>query len=451
MTSSCSVAIALVLLATGAPQAHGFPVSAATARDRAVRSTDSQYCCSFQNSICGDTTSYCKANQEQCEGCGGSWVSVAYSNKMEAYLTPDVCDADATAEETVANSCMDWNIGSVTMQAAAAAYGADNGLTGDAVPLFAVGTAGSDNSGEDNLGKCFKLTLDGIAQPMIVQAINTGSDVKDGSFDLQMAAGGEGAFTGCTAPAGGAAAVFGQVASSYPNSFGQSATSGGPSSKSDCSDLPSWPSADSKGSAGTEAHETTLVEQCEETFDLGLRTANPTISARYQIACPSQLVMVTGLRRTDDPTTAVDQSSQVYSGSSVVTRMMDCCKPTGGWVANIPNADPDYPAVMACTADGFTRMDGSHPPTFSGEFTGFSSWKSGKKCKHAAQEWSGSEVDNGTECQAKCQAYAQANTYTDTFCCAYKSNDNKCRVAPDGDTSSVSDERWKKANGQFAD
>merc|ERR1711988_1858022 len=42
--------------------------------------------------------------------------------------------------------------------------------------------------------------------------------------------------------------------------------------------------------------------------------------------------------------------------------MMDCCKPSAGFVANIPNVDQAYPAVMSCKADGFTRIDGTISP-----------------------------------------------------------------------------------------
>jgi len=42
--------------------------------------------------------------------------------------------------------------------------------------------------------------------------------------------------------------------------------------------------------------------------------------------------------------------------------MTDCCKPSSGFVANIPNVDQAYPAIMSCKADGFTRMDGSTNP-----------------------------------------------------------------------------------------
>lgn len=42
--------------------------------------------------------------------------------------------------------------------------------------------------------------------------------------------------------------------------------------------------------------------------------------------------------------------------------MMDCCKPSAGFVANNLNFDQNYPAVLSCKADGFTRMDGSFNP-----------------------------------------------------------------------------------------
>jgi hypothetical protein len=46
--------------------------------------------------------------------------------------------------------------------------------------------------------------------------------------------------------------------------------------------------------------------------------------------------------------------------------MMDCCKPSAGFVGNVPNFDQHYPAVLSCKADGFTRMDGSSSPYAAG-------------------------------------------------------------------------------------
>jgi len=60
------------------------------------------------------------------------------------------------------------------------------------------------------------------------------------------------------------------------------------------------------------------------------------------VPCPDELVAITQLKRTDEPSAAVDEASQL-TASSHATRMMDCCKPSAGFVGNVPNFDQDYP------------------------------------------------------------------------------------------------------------
>merc|ERR1719487_2373446 len=114
-----------------------------------------------------------------------------------------------------------------------------------------------------------------------------------------------------------------------------------------------------------------LTQLCESSFDLSLRPAdsatenNPLITSRAWVPCPDELVAMTQLKRTDEPSAAVDEASQL-TASSHATRMMDCCKPSAGFVGNVPNFDQHYPAVLSCKADGFTRMDGSSSPYAAG-------------------------------------------------------------------------------------
>merc|ERR1711862_413381 len=61
-----------------------------------------------------------------------------------------------------------------------------------------------------------------------------------------------------------------------------------------------------------------------------------------------------GLDRTDG-------STAESVGAGTVTTMMDCCKPSAGWVGNVPKADPKYPAVLPCQLDGYTRVPHGSP------------------------------------------------------------------------------------------
>lgn len=98
---------------------------------------------------------------------------------------------------------------------------------------------------------------------MLLQVTNTGSDVGEGHFDLQIPGGGVGIFNGCSsqwgAPSGGWGAQYGGV-----------------SSASQCSQLPGQ-----------------LQGGCNWRFGWFQGADNPTVN--YQkVACPSQLTSISG-------------------------------------------------------------------------------------------------------------------------------------------------------------
>merc|ERR1719481_1365224 len=88
---------------------------------------------------------------------------------------------------------MDWTSGSMSMQAAEQAYEA---RTGQSV-YFGVGTYGTGDDPQRGLGACYLLNVDSVDRPLLVQSINTGSDVSGNQFDLQEGAGGCGAYNTC--------------------------------------------------------------------------------------------------------------------------------------------------------------------------------------------------------------------------------------------------------------
>ena len=101
---------------------------------------------------------------------------------------------------------------------------------------------------------------------MIVQATNTGGDLGNNHFDLQMPGGGVGIFDGCTAEFG-----------ALPQGWG--AQYGGISSRSQCDSFP-----------------TKLKAGCYWRFDWFKNADNPDVSFR-SVACPSALTDKTGCKR----------------------------------------------------------------------------------------------------------------------------------------------------------
>lgn len=327
-------------------------------------------CCSYDGGVTCSMNTWCDASSANCQtlapdGCSGTWATSAMAIDKTYISQKSVCNAkDAASNEELGHSCLDWNAGSAPMEAAAAAYAQRLTLTGDDVPIFTVGSVGHSTTNY-NMGKCFQFKLSGVSRPLIMQAVNEGHDVNSGSIDVMMGAGGEGEYLGCTGPDYNAAPMFGSY--SYPGVFGDTTLSGGPATRAKCGDLPEWASAMDQSSLPSGAE--SLRQHCEASFALKLRPTNsgtadnPLITSRSWVACPAELVEITKLKRTDEPQVdaPVSQDSEL-TPASYATRMMDCCKPSAGFVANVPHVDQAYPAVMACKADGFTRMDGTTSP-----------------------------------------------------------------------------------------
>jgi len=101
---------------------------------------------------------------------------------------------------------------------------------------------------------------------MIVQATNTGSDLGDNHFDLQMPGGGVGIFNGCTSE-------FGAPSSGWGAQYG------GISSRSECDSFP-----------------TELQAGCYWRFDWFENADNPSVSFE-EVTCPTELTAKTGCTR----------------------------------------------------------------------------------------------------------------------------------------------------------
>jgi hypothetical protein len=251
---------------------------------------------------------------------------------------------------------MDWTFGSQSLLKAEAAF---KSSTGNDV-YFGVGSFGSSDQ-MSGLGACYRLKVQGVDKNLIVQSINTGSDVQGNQFDLQIGDGGFGANNKC---AGTSTSMFPGSTASWGNMYG------GVSTREECSGLPSYPTK----SAPMKSAGDNLIQLCQYSFDKKVRLvtnpSNPTILDMARVKCPPGLVNMTQIQRSDDPagytgpslpgfpnTKPCQQNS--WDLSFCLTRMMDCCKPSGSWTNNIVAnlVVPTMKVVQMCTDDGYTRID----------------------------------------------------------------------------------------------
>jgi len=278
--------------------------------------------------LCCDTTSY-----------ASSWT---YCNSA-AGLSMSSCSTCA------AYQCIDWTAGSVAMQAREASYLA---ATGDSV-YFGVGSYGNDQS---RAGKCYRITASGVDRDLIVQVVNQGGDVPDGNFDLQVGDGGYGAFDACVAD--------GTSVPQFDGSGSQwGAIYGGWSDISGCSNLPAFPHC---GSAPAD----NMQDLCRWSFQKNIRVStgnsNPTITNMCEVKCPSELWQATGLHRSDETNPSYTCGLTGNSGGGLMTRMMDCTKPSYGWNGNVKGTTyAGFELVVPCRRDGYTRINAMVPSTVS--------------------------------------------------------------------------------------
>lgn len=260
-------------------------------------------------------------------------------------------------------ACMDWSFGSSYMLAEEEKFNAE---TGDNVYL-GVGTFGNEDP-MSVLGACFRITAFGVDRDLILQAVNTGPDVHGNQFDLQMGAGGMGLHNKC---AGAPDSIFPGPEENWGQRFG------GPDFVEGCDLLPRLPNdPEPMRAAGDD-----MVELCKYSFAKKVRlppnngvqpASNPTILNMGRVKCPAAITYATQLERSDDPPTYTfstplpgfpNDSVQCQSNPTdlayCLTRMMDCKKPSAGYIDNIQaeHAVPGRKVVQPCTNDGYTRIN----------------------------------------------------------------------------------------------
>merc|ERR1711920_626387 len=115
---------------------------------------------------------------------------------------------------------------------------------------FGVGTYGISSDPQRGLGACFRLKVEGVDKDIIAQSINTGHDVAGNQFDLQIGAGGAGAFNSC---AGSSSSMFSGGKTNWGCQYG------GVDTEAACAKLPAHPTRHPSGDS--------LVQLCKYRWD----------------------------------------------------------------------------------------------------------------------------------------------------------------------------------------
>lgn len=135
---------------------------------------------------------------------------------------------------------------------------------------------------------------------------------------------------------------------------GFGARCGGHMTRSGCSAAPDKPSL--LGSLPTVGGvvEASLKDLCRRAFDWGARKnhTNSKIISGQRVPCPQELRDITHFMRSDETNISGDEMAP----EGELTSTMDCCAPSASFVGNNINAHPDYPRVIPCTQDGYTRL-----------------------------------------------------------------------------------------------
>jgi hypothetical protein len=241
--------------------------------------------------------------------------------------------------------------------------------TGEDV-YFGVGTYGS--SGDNSvIGECLRIDVSGVDKNLIVQAINTGSDVQGNQFDLQTGDGGFGQYNSCA----GNEKISMYYDPTDPEGENWGSQSGGVTNRDDCAKLPKYPKLWGDNPPDNIDN---LQDLCTVGFDKGIRIAdedslvsNPTIQSVCKVSCPTELTDITGLVPKEPGTqytclsTLQENSDHVCNpGNSndlswCLTRMMDCRKPTSGIPGNVDTEkfEDGQKVVQTCGQDGYNRVD----------------------------------------------------------------------------------------------
>jgi hypothetical protein len=77
-----------------------------------------------------------------------------------------------------------------------------------------------------------------------------------------------------------------------------------------------------------------------------------------EVKCPTELYSATGLHRSDETNAGYTCLSSGISSGGVLTRMMDCSKPSYAWAGNVKGTTfSGFEKVIPCRRDGYTRVN----------------------------------------------------------------------------------------------
>jgi len=264
---------------------------------------------------------------------------VPSSSENVNYDAKSACNGGG--DSTIGFSCPHLMLLSPDMQYAAAT---DNNS------WAAYGVAGIGATAD--CGFCYQLEITGGGSPspnkFIVQAVNTGSDVGSGQFDILVGAGGFGIYDACASDcqsgrvcSGGhcnAPQFSGDFSAWTPdgNCYG-----GGVRSADGCNNL-----ASSSSFAAN-----TLRYGCSTAINRGY---HQNFNVQWsKVQCPESLYKLTGLKRRDNLQFAKPHPLLSLLSSGRTTTTMDCCKPSCAWRENVHNfTDPQLPQVYNCDKMG---------------------------------------------------------------------------------------------------
>lgn len=186
--------------------------------------------------------------------------------------------------------------------------------------------------------------------------ITTSATAAAGEFKVLMGDGGLGFVDACTPESTSVPQYLG-TASKWGNLYG------GALNETACGLLPEYPTCRT-------SDQDNLQDLCRWSFRSGFRIANQStipVTKMCPVACPSHLVLATGLQRMDESANlnCLANGANVITGGSLGS-YMDCGAPAyanAGSQSIIGEVNPAYSFVNPCRRDGYTRISSFPNPT----------------------------------------------------------------------------------------
>lgn len=229
----------------------------------------------------------------------------------------------------------------------------------DGKESYVYATAGSYSDME--CGKCYLVNLKEEGYPfLLLQVINSGSDIQRGHFDIMIPAGGFGYYNACSQDCkknycGGGPCHLGMFDGSFQdwNNFQYSCYQGGLH----------WTKQDGIQELFRKCNSLVVEKDTIKnriTFQSCVRANLNGFYRNFEkidfkrVQCPPSLIKVTGMQRQDDIYYSLPEKDKLdfdshCSSKTCITTMNDCCKPSCAWQKNIAT---EWNRVYTCNQDG---------------------------------------------------------------------------------------------------